>query len=190
MAVSNGCERRKGPNPSPARRFGVPWAIAIVIALAVLTAPSRAAETQATPDASYVVKTWRTADGLPQSTVTALARTPDGYLWVGTNGGLARFDGVRFVHYGLGEGLGSLNVRALLADDEGGLWVATLGGGLSRMRRDGTITTLTTDHGLAHNDVTAIAPADGAALWVGTAKGLQRWTPAGGVVRRGEAEGV
>jgi ligand-binding sensor domain-containing protein len=111
--------------------------------------------------------------------VTALARTRDGYLWVGTYGGLARFDGVRFVQYGLAEGLRSLNIRALLADDEGGVWVATLGGGLSRVRKDGTITTLTTANGLAHDDVTAIARADGGGVWVATAKGLQRWTPGG-----------
>ena len=45
----------------------------------------------------YVHEVWRMEDGLPQSTVTSLAQTPDGYLWIGTEGGLARFDGTRFV---------------------------------------------------------------------------------------------
>jgi ligand-binding sensor domain-containing protein len=58
-----------------------------------------------------VVKSWRTIDGLPQNSVTALAQTPDGYLWVGTQGGLARFDGVRLVTYGLAEGLKGLSMR-------------------------------------------------------------------------------
>ena len=124
-------------------------------------------------DASFVIKSWQTTDGLPQSTVTALVRTPDGYLWIGTNGGLARFDGVRFVQFGLAD-----------------VWVATSGGGLSRVRREGTITTLTSAQGLINDRVTAIAGAEGGGLWIGTARGLQRWTPGRGFERVGEAEGV
>src|SRR5579871_1698601 len=45
----------------------------------------------------YVVNVWGPDDDLPSSTVTSVVRTPDGYLWVGTYEGLARFDGVRFV---------------------------------------------------------------------------------------------
>ena len=44
----------------------------------------------------YVLDNWQIPDGLPQSSAQAIARTPDGYLWVGTQEGLARFDGVRF----------------------------------------------------------------------------------------------
>src|SRR4051794_19635156 len=192
MTASDRCERWIGLNPPPKRRFGVTWAVAAVMAIAVFSAPSLAAEPPPAAPAAFVVKTWRTSDGLPQSTVTALARTPDGYLWVGTYGGLARFDGVRFVYYGLADGLRSLSIRALVADDAGGLWVATLGGGLSRVRRDGTITTLTTADGLLHDDVNSIARADGGGLWVGTARGLQRWTPGagGGFQRIGEADGI
>jgi len=47
----------------------------------------------------YLVDGWGTEDKLPSSTVTAIAQTPDGYLWVGTYDGLARFDGVRFVTF-------------------------------------------------------------------------------------------
>src|SRR2546425_9680614 len=55
----------------------------------------------ASPDAAplsseYVLRTWETGDGLPQNTVTGIAQTPDGYLWLATQGGLARFDGLRF----------------------------------------------------------------------------------------------
>src|SRR4051794_14818828 len=190
MTASDRCERWIGLNPPPKRRFGVTWAVAAVMAIAVFSAPSLAAEPPPAAPAAFVVKTWRTSDGLPQSTVTALARTPEGYLWVGTNGGLAGFDGVRFVQYGLADGLRSLSVRALAADGEGGLWVATLGGGLSRVRRDGTISTLPTARGLLHDEVTAIARAEGGALGVATARGLQRWTPGGVFVRIGEADGV
>src|SRR5215211_64977 len=44
----------------------------------------------------YHVSHWTAEDGLPQNRVTALAQTPDGYVWVGTWTGLARFDGERF----------------------------------------------------------------------------------------------
>src|SRR6185436_14439807 len=44
----------------------------------------------------FDLRTWRSEDGLPSDAVNALAQTPDGYLWIGTNAGLVRFDGVRF----------------------------------------------------------------------------------------------
>ncbi|MEI2727200.1 MAG: two-component regulator propeller domain-containing protein [Verrucomicrobiota bacterium] len=45
---------------------------------------------------SYQIDVWRADEGLPQGTVTSIAQTPDGYLWLGTQNGLVRFDGVRF----------------------------------------------------------------------------------------------
>ena len=45
---------------------------------------------------NYFTRTWQVEDGLPQNKVTAVVQTRDGYLWVGTYNGLARFDGVRF----------------------------------------------------------------------------------------------
>ena len=125
-------------------------------------AVSVAAETGSNVPA-YVVKSWRTLDGLPQNSVTAMAQTPEGYLWVGTRGGLARFDGVHFRNYGLADGLRGLSIRALLEDGQGGLWIATRGGGLSRWR-NGVISTLTTADGLAHEDVLSLAPAEPGAV--------------------------
>jgi len=83
----------------------------------------------------YLIDVWDTDSGLPHSTVTSIAQTPDGYLWVGTQlGGLARFDGVRFVtfHPGNTAALQSLEVRQLLVDPGGTLWVGTQLGGLAR----------------------------------------------------------
>ena len=47
----------------------------------------------------YTSRTWQTEDGLPHNVVQAIAQTPDGYLWVGTPSGLARFDGVHFTTF-------------------------------------------------------------------------------------------
>jgi len=85
------------------------------------------------PDDNYIVDVWDTDRGLPHSTVTSIAQTPDGYLWIGTLlGGLARFDGVRFVtfHPGNTPELPSLEIHRLFVDPAGKLWVAVVEGTL------------------------------------------------------------
>jgi ligand-binding sensor domain-containing protein len=65
------------------------------------------ASTAAYASSDWIVRTWDTSDGLPQNTINAMVQTRDGFLWVGTSGGLARFDGVRFRTFGLEDGLRS-----------------------------------------------------------------------------------
>ena len=95
----------------------------------------------------FVYRVWRIEDGLPQNSVTAILQARDGYLWLGTRGGLARFDGINFVVLGLAEGLEGLNVRALCQDRHGALWIGTASC-LSRYQ-GGRFTTFTTREGLA-----------------------------------------
>lgn len=74
----------------------------------------------------YLVHVWQTDKGLPQNWVSSIAQTPDGYLWVGTRyGGVARFDGVRFVPYNLQDTreLKDVQVEHLSVDNEGRLWI-------------------------------------------------------------------
>lgn len=92
-----------------------------------------AAEVHSAPERpeDYLVDVWDTDSGLPHSTVTSLAQTPDGYLWVGTlHGGVARFDGVRFVSFYAGNtpGLDSVEVQRLFVDPQGTLWIGFVGG--------------------------------------------------------------
>ncbi len=71
-----------------------------------------------------VLKTWTTDQGLPQNFVTAIAQTPDGFLWVGTNGGLARFDGEYFRSFLKGGPAGMRHsITHLVVDDAGTLWI-------------------------------------------------------------------
>ena len=88
------------------------------------------------PELPYRVTRWTVEDGLPQSSIKALAQTGDGYLWVGTLRGLARFDGVKFKvfdHSNTPEMThDSINDLAVDAKD-GGLWIGT-GGGLLHYR--------------------------------------------------------
>src|SRR3954451_19167585 len=72
----------------------------------------------------YTHRVWTQAEGLPQDTVRAIAQTSDGYLWVGTDEGLARFDGFRFVSFGKRPGeLPDAAITALSAASDGSLWI-------------------------------------------------------------------
>jgi ligand-binding sensor domain-containing protein len=78
----------------------------------------------------YVIDTWSIQDGLPQITAITVAQDRTGYLWVGTQSGLARFDGVRFTTYTPQNepALPGIFMRTLLADHRGRLWVGTYKG--------------------------------------------------------------
>ncbi len=86
--------------------------------------------------ADFLVDVWDTENGLPGSTVTAIAQTPEGYLWVGTYAGLARFDGVRFVTFDPANTpeLSQPRVQGLFLDANGTLWINTFRGGLTSYR--------------------------------------------------------
>lgn len=76
----------------------------------------------------YRITCWTSDQGLPQNTVNALCQTHDGYLWIGTRYGLARYDGARFVDYSAALSQSDeddLDVRALVEDDRGRLWLST-----------------------------------------------------------------
>jgi ligand-binding sensor domain-containing protein len=86
--------------------------------------------------ADYLVDNWDTENNLPSSTVTAIAQTPDGYLWVGTYNGLARFDGARFVTFDPVNTpeLTQTRIQGLFLDANGTLWINTFHGGLTSYR--------------------------------------------------------
>jgi signal transduction histidine kinase/ligand-binding sensor domain-containing protein len=75
----------------------------------------------------YAHTSWKIRDGFFKGRITAIAQTPDGYLWVGTEFGLLRFDGVRAVPWQTqaGEHLPGGRIRSLLAASDGSLWVGT-----------------------------------------------------------------
>jgi|GEM_PF-2105013 len=89
----------------------------------------------------WVRRSWTTADGLPQNTVYALTQGADGCMWIGSEGGLARFDGAEFKIFRrrFTPGLASDSITSLSAGRDGSLWIGTFGGGLVR-RRNGEFT--------------------------------------------------
>ena len=124
----------------------------------------------------YSLEVWGSDQGLPQSAIQALVQTPDGYLWIGLEEGLARFDGVRFAlfHKGNTEEFTYNDVIALHVDRAGNLWIGTDGGGLLYLKH-GKFTALTTKDGLAGDVVTSIYEDRQGALWIGTQLGLSQW---------------
>lgn len=123
----------------------------------------------------YIQTVWTTQDGLPQNSVTAILQTRDGYLWLGTFGGLARFDGVKFTVFTAGNtgGLESERILALYEDAQGALWIGTEHGGLARYAQ-GTFTTYRMKDGLPSDKVLCLCGGDNETLWIGTEAGLVR----------------
>jgi signal transduction histidine kinase/ligand-binding sensor domain-containing protein len=84
----------------------------------------------------FSVRIWQTEDGLPQNTVGAITQTRDGYLWIGTYGGLARFDGVRFQNFDAinTPELVDARIISLHEDRKGVLWIGHDSGRVTKYR--------------------------------------------------------
>ena len=77
----------------------------------------------------YSRNVWNQQQGLPQDTITTISQTTDGYLWLGTDEGLARFDGYEFVMFTSAKGeLPANSIKALAAGPDGSLWIGTSSG--------------------------------------------------------------
>ena len=126
---------------APAPGYGL---LALFLALAAVLAP-RAHSSQAAPPlklTQYAHTAWRIQDGIFEGTPNAIAQTADGYLWIGTETGLVRFDGLRFVPWTDPKlkVQPSFSVYALQGSADGSLWVGT-DRGLAKLR-DGVLTFL------------------------------------------------
>jgi len=127
------------------------------------------------PISQYVHTVWASEQGLPQNSIQALLQTRDGYLWLGTQEGLVRFNGVEFKVFSKTntDEFKHNDVRMLYQDREGVLWVGTFGGGLVRYEQ-GKFTTV--QRGLSNHSVTAILQDHKGDLWIGTTDGLNQFT--------------
>ncbi|MBL8111691.1 MAG: hypothetical protein JNK60_02320, partial [Acidobacteria bacterium] len=161
---------------------------ALVLALG-LSRGARALDPER-PLAQYGQDVWQTEQGLPQDRVNALHTSRDGYLWLGTMSGLARFDGVRFVRFDRISlpGLTDNRIRAIAETGTGTLWVAAEKG-VTRIE-GGVATPFGRAQGLSDDVVWALLPEPDGAVWVGTESGLDRIAKDGTVKSLGTRDGL
>lgn len=124
-------------------------------------------------DSPFVCRTWRAEEGLPQESVWAITQTRDGYLWIGTGGGLARFDGVHFEVFGIKDGLPSLQIRTLLEDRAGVLWVGTANGVCRYVK--GHFMNWNPADGRPGESIIHLATDREGSVWIASDLGLSRW---------------
>lgn len=159
-----------GGRPRVAATFA--WGLAALLG----ASPARALDPSVAVT-QYPLQSWGRDRGLPSSSVLSVAQASDGYLWLGTYGGLVRFDGLRFVLFDrtavpeLRHG----SAWRLLPGPDGTLWIGTNGGGLVWLR-GGAFDSLRRDRGLSSEVVTALAFGASGDLFVGTRAGVDRVT--------------
>jgi signal transduction histidine kinase/ligand-binding sensor domain-containing protein len=118
---------------------------------------------------------WGTKEGVPSGIVTAIAQTSDGYLWLGSERGLSRFDGLQVVPFpfSLDERLSSKSIITLFAPPSGGLWIGFTFGGVAFLK-DGHVTFYTKSEGLPPGSVKTFVQQPDGFVWVATVEGLAR----------------
>jgi len=118
---------------------------------------------------------WTVREGAP-SNIKSIAQAQDGYLWLGTDHGLFRFDGVKFDAYTPASGgdLLSRDVATVSADPRGGLWIGYESGGASYLKKDRLISYSSRD-GLSAGAVRGFAINSEGTIWAATEYGLSRF---------------
>jgi ligand-binding sensor domain-containing protein/signal transduction histidine kinase len=122
------------------------------------TAPAAVALEPTTPLYGYGRQAWAMENGLPQNTVQALLQTRDGFIWLGTEMGLVRFDGIAFQVFDREStpGLPGNDVRALLETPDGTLWIGA-SDGLARWK-DGVVGPVVKGAAVAGNRIVSLEP--------------------------------
>jgi signal transduction histidine kinase/streptogramin lyase len=110
----------------------------------------------------------------PDRDVTAIFEDRMKRIWVGTQNGLATWDGQRWTAHSVRDGMSANFVRAIAEDLNGNLWIGTEGGGLNRLR-EGRFTAFTHADGLPSDSVGALYVDKQGVLWIGTSRGLARY---------------
>lgn len=116
----------------------------------------------------FVQETWQAKEGLPQNSVQAIVQTTDGYVWLGTQDGLARFDGVRFTVWNK-ENTPQIkhnNIRTLRESKNGCLWIGTDAG--LCCYKNGDWFSFGAGEGLSNEIVSSVCQGRDGQIWIGT----------------------
>jgi signal transduction histidine kinase/ligand-binding sensor domain-containing protein/ActR/RegA family two-component response regulator len=137
--------------------IGARTALLVLVCLAGSTRPAMAGLNPNKRIGEYVRTVWEASNGLPQNTVQAVLQTRDGYVWLGTEEGLVRFDGERFEVFTRTNTpeLPGLDVKSLFEAPDGSLWIGMVGG-LARLK-DGRFTAFTAADGLPHDWISVVS---------------------------------
>ncbi|HEV2328646.1 MAG TPA: two-component regulator propeller domain-containing protein [Verrucomicrobiae bacterium] len=116
---------------------------------------------------NYITRTWQSEQGLPQNKVTAVMQAADGYLWIGTYNGLARFDGVRFTVLDQNNmpQLRSSRITSLFESEDGALWIGAESGDISQYK-GGRLTAVPLYADWSGGKIYAIAADNAGDVWV------------------------
>jgi signal transduction histidine kinase/ligand-binding sensor domain-containing protein len=136
-------------------RFALVFAVIASVLLPAAAAPN------------YFTRTWQVEQGLPQNKVTAVVQTADGYVWLGTYNGLARFDGVRFTVFDDNNTpeLRSSRVTSLFEAGDGTLWIGTENGDVSQYK-DGHFAAVPLRANWSGGKIYAITDDDAGDVWL------------------------
>jgi signal transduction histidine kinase/ligand-binding sensor domain-containing protein/CheY-like chemotaxis protein len=128
------------------------------------------------PANRYVLDNWGAREAFPEETITALAQTTDGYLWLSTPAGLVRFNGRRFAHFdrSLLGGLDNPRPLSIIPTSDGDLWVRCEDGKVWRLR-DGAFERLRGDGNRKLEPVRALRSDTRKRIWIVTDDGVHHW---------------
>ncbi len=120
-----------------------------------------------------------TDDGLADTSVTDIIQDKQGYIWIATTSGLSRFDGSKFKNYlpNVDNALSGSFILDLTFDYDDTLWVAAFENGLNKYlpKTDSFTSYKTSNSGLSSNEIYTVVADKQHNLWIGTAKGLDRY---------------
>jgi signal transduction histidine kinase/ligand-binding sensor domain-containing protein len=163
-----------------ARRYAL-----VIFAAGMLLVLPAFSKNQEPPLSDYSLTSWTIKDGLSSGIIWALAQDADGYLWIGTTGGLIRFDGAQFVNFSNlgGSPLPSSSVRSLYWAKDGSLWIGFSSGEICHFQNGRLHTFRKTEN--SPGIIASFAEDHSGTMWAGSATGLlafdgEQWQKVGG----------
>jgi ligand-binding sensor domain-containing protein/signal transduction histidine kinase len=131
---------------------------------------TRASQTTVQSGSPYVVDVWETSDGLPDDSVLSVIQAHNGYLWVGTLHGMARFDGLRFTPFDEKDLVGS-RIVTLFEDSRSNLWVGTDNAGVMLFKANGEMKRFAINQDVPGGQLSSACEDENGTVWLRLANG-------------------
>ena len=144
----------------------------LIIIISLLLIPTRILPQN--PSDAYISHYLTSQNGLPQNTIYAVTQDSDGYIWIGTDEGVVRFDGIKFQHFNKlnTKHIKNNSITSLFVAHDGTLWIGTFGGGITLYHpKEKTFTSHTTQNGLSNDFIWTITEDREQNILLGTVGG-------------------